>query len=207
LDLIYFVYRTMPSIATFAWARQGPGTMGRQLHPAQAACIADRVAGVERTNEMSNSLKWLGASSIVLFVAMQFARPARIDRAVDKSQTIEAVTRMPADTAAVFDRSCGNCHSENTHWRWYSNVAPVSWLQMADVGMARDAMNFSRWSTLTPAQQADRLKHIYRLVRSGDMPPWYYKPLHPGGWLSQDDVTLISQWVQAEQQRLASIPR
>ena len=156
---------------------------------------------------MSHSLKWFGSSSIILFVAMQFVRPAKIHRPINESQTIAAVTRMPADTAAILDRSCGNCHSENTHWRWYSNAAPVSWLQMADVGMAREAMNFSRWSNLTPAQQADRLKHIYELVRSGDMPPWYYKPLHPNGWLSQGEVNRICQWTQTEQQRLASIPK
>jgi len=155
---------------------------------------------------MSNSLKWLGVSSLVLFVAMQFARPARIHRRITESQTIAAVTRMPADVATVLQRSCGNCHSEDTHWRWYSNVAPVSWLQMADVGMARDVMNFSRWSNYTPAQQADRLRNIRDEVRSGDMPPWYYKPLHPGGWLSKDEVTRICTWAQTEQQRLAPTP-
>ncbi len=118
---------------------------------------------------------------------------------------MEAVTRMPADVATLLERSCGNCHSEKTDWRWYSNVAPASWLQMADVGMARDAMNFSRWANYTPAQQTDRLKHISALVRSGDMPPWYYKPLHPGGWLSKDEVNRICEWTQTDQQRLASI--
>ena len=56
-------------------------------------------------------------------------------------------------------------------------------------------------------QAAVLLKRIYELVRSGDMPPWYYKPLHPGGWLSQDEVNRICQWTQTEQQRLASLPR
>ena len=151
---------------------------------------------------MSKFLKWLGAISLILFAATQFVRPSRVHRKVIESQTIEAVTGMPGDVAGVLYRSCGNCHSEKTDWRWYSNVAPVSWLQMADVGMARDAMNFSRWSILTPAQQSDRLAHICKLVRDGDMPPWYYKPLHPGGWLSNDEVNRICAWTQAERQHL-----
>ncbi len=152
---------------------------------------------------MSKLLKWAGSLAIVLFVAMQFARPARVNRQIVESQTVEAVTQMPNDVASILERSCGDCHSEKTSWRWYSNIAPVSWLQMADVGMARDAMNFSRWSDFTPAQQKDRLKNIYENVRSGDMPLWYFKPLHPSSWLSSSDVDRICEWTEVERQRLA----
>ena len=152
---------------------------------------------------MSKLLKWIGLLAIALFVAMQFVRPDRVNRRVDEPQTLEAVAPVPADVAATLKRSCGDCHSEKTVWRWYSNVAPVSWLQMADVGMARDLMNFSRWSGYTRAQQEDRLKDVCEEVRSGDMPPWYYKPLHPDGWVSSGDVNRICEWSQKERERLA----
>ncbi len=29
-------------------------------------------------------------------------------------------------TKELFFRACGDCHSNNTQWPWYSNIAPVS---------------------------------------------------------------------------------
>ena len=31
-------------------------------------------------------------------------------------------------TSALAVRACFDCHSNETVWPWYSNVAPVSWL-------------------------------------------------------------------------------
>jgi hypothetical protein len=158
---------------------------------------------------MSRLLKWIGIFAIPVLIVMQFMTPNKVNRKVDPSQTIEAVTQMTQpfpDVAAILERSCKDCHSEKTVWRWYSNIAPVSWLQMADVGMARDLMNFSRWSDYTRAQQEDRLKGMCEEVRSGDMPLWYYKPLHPSGWLSSGDVNRLCEWTDAERKRLAQSP-
>ena len=35
---------------------------------------------------------------------------------------------------------CGDCHSHETRWPWYSHVAPVSWLLEEDVEEARSAL-------------------------------------------------------------------
>ena len=42
-------------------------------------------------------------------------------------------------------RACYDCHSNETIWPWYSNVAPVSWLVQKDVDQGRDEINFSEW--------------------------------------------------------------
>jgi hypothetical protein len=154
---------------------------------------------------MSKLLKFVGAVAIILLAAMQFARPARIKLRVNPSETIEAVTQMPPEVSEILDRSCGDCHSEKTRWRWYSNVAPVSWLQMADVGMARQVLDFSHWAQYTPRQQSGKLRGVCREMRSGDMPLWYYKPLHPHAWLSSADVQQVCQWTETERQKLAAI--
>lgn len=149
-------------------------------------------------------LRWIGVIALILLAAMQFARPDRVNRQVETSQTIEAVTHTPPHISMLLEKGCGDCHSENTSWRWYSNVAPVSWLQMADVGMARDLMNFSRWSGYPPDEQADMLDHICEMARSGEMPPWYYKPLHPQRRLSKIDTGQICQWTQKAQQAVSA---
>ena len=39
--------------------------------------------------------------------------------------------------------ACYACHSNETDWPWYSNVAPMSWLVQRDVEDGRDELNFS----------------------------------------------------------------
>jgi hypothetical protein len=80
-------------------------------------------------------------------------------------------------------RACYDCHSNLTKWPWYTNVAPVSWLTQHDVDSGRSALNFSEWNT--PQESKG---DIVEAVRGGDMPPWYYKPLHPRSKLSAADT-------------------
>lgn len=82
-------------------------------------------------------------------------------------------------TRALFQRACFDCHSNTTHWPWYSHVAPVSWLLEHDVTDGRRHLNFSQWN-----QPQRHAKDVAREVASGDMPLWYYLPLHPSARLS-----------------------
>ena len=49
------------------------------------------------------------------------------------------------ETRAIVKRACFDCHSNETVWPWYSNVAPVSWLIYRDVAEGRQHLNFSEW--------------------------------------------------------------
>lgn len=48
-------------------------------------------------------------------------------------------------TQELFSRACKDCHSNNTVWPWYSNVAPASWLAALDVSVGRKKFNVSEW--------------------------------------------------------------
>jgi mono/diheme cytochrome c family protein len=75
--------------------------------------------------------------------------------------------------------ACSDCHSNLTDWKWYSNIAPFSWLIYKDVVDGRANLNFSEWNK----PQADA-GDIVETVQNGSMPPLQYKPLHAGGRLS-----------------------
>lgn len=82
-------------------------------------------------------------------------------------------------TRELFHRACFDCHSNQTVWLWYSYVAPVSWLVRNDVDGGRGHMNLSEWNR--PQRHAD---HVAEQVKQGEMPLWYYLPLHPAARLS-----------------------
>jgi hypothetical protein len=94
------------------------------------------------------------------------------------------VTRAPRwdspGTAKLVADACGDCHTNLTNWRWYSNIAPASWLVQNDVDGGRRRLNFSRWD----APQPD-VNQVIDQIASGNMPPWQYTPVHPASQLSK----------------------
>jgi hypothetical protein len=73
------------------------------------------------------------------------------------------------ETRALAVRACFDCHSNETVWRWYSHVAPLSWLVQRDVDEGRRALNFSEWNRRQPeAHESAKTMH------EGEMPPWFY---------------------------------
>src|SRR4051794_15951448 len=76
-------------------------------------------------------------------------------------------------------RACYDCHSNQVNWRWYTSVAPFSWLTQHDVEDGRRRLNFSELNR--PQRDAGQAA---REVQRGDMPPWYSLPVHPEAKLS-----------------------
>ena len=89
-------------------------------------------------------------------------------------------------TRDLAKRACFNCHSNQTTWPWYSNVAPVSWLTQRDVNGGRRHLNFSEWSK--PQRHAG---HVIEEIKSGDMPPWFYLPMHPEAKLTDAEKSAL----------------
>jgi cytochrome c551/c552 len=85
-------------------------------------------------------------------------------------------------TRMLFERACFNCHSNETTWPWYSSVAPVSWLTQRDVNDGRKHLNFSEWN-----QPQKHAEDVAKEVKSADMPPWFYLPMHPEARLTDAD--------------------
>jgi hypothetical protein len=149
-------------------------------------------------------LKWSLLVILCLFVVAQFRRPAQTNPVIDASRTLEAHLRVDPATAAIFDRSCKDCHSNKTEWPWYSNVAPVSWFVIDHVDEGRGHVNFSEWSQYERGEQREILKDICKEVKSGGMPLSSYTPLHPGSKLTADDVKTICDWTNRQQATLGA---
>jgi hypothetical protein len=109
---------------------------------------------------------------------------------------------IPPSVTDVFAHACINCHSENTRWPWYSNVAPVSWLVEGDVKHAREHLNLSRWDSLEAADQRLLLTAIATVIENREMPPHKYVALHPEAKLSAEDSIRVIEWARGERRRL-----
>ncbi len=86
--------------------------------------------------------------------------------------------------------ACFDCHSNETQWVWYSHVAPVSWLVQRDVDHGRKELNFSEGNL-------DEIDEAAEMIQSGEMPPWFYRPLHSGARLSSSEKEALIQGLAA----------
>jgi hypothetical protein len=125
---------------------------------------------------------------VLLFVAIQLVP-------VDRSNPrVTAEVPAPPEVRAVLRRACYDCHSHETTWPWYAKVAPASWLVAWDVRQGRDELNFSTWDRYPTSDRVKKLKQSWEEVAEGEMPPWYYLPLHRDAVLSSDDRALLRTW-------------
>lgn len=102
----------------------------------------------------------------------------------------------PPEVQAILERSCYDCHSNQTRWPWYSRVAPVSWLVASDVHEAREHLNFSAWDSYSGDKRREFREEIRENVEEGEMPLWFYLPMHPKARLDTADVKRISRWTR-----------
>ena len=102
----------------------------------------------------------------------------------------------PPEVHAILERSCYDCHSNQTRWPWYSRVAPVSWLVASDVHEAREHLNFSAWDSYSTDKRREFREEIRENVEEGEMPLWFYLPMHPKARLDAADVQRISRWTR-----------
>lgn len=89
---------------------------------------------------------------------------------------------------ALVKEHCFQCHSNETHWTWYSNIAPGSWLIAMDVIEGRQRFNFSEWN-----KKPEEVDELIAAINEGEMPPIQYWIVHPNAKMNaQQKQELIS---------------
>ena len=139
---------------------------------------------------MRTHVKQAAAVFVILFAAAQLIRPDRANPATDATRTIHAHVGTTRELAAVLDRSCGDCHSNNTKWPWYTQLAPLSWLMAGAVTEGRKAVNFSEWASYPADVQRVLLLASCEDATSGTM-PGPYTLVRPDTKLSPSDIETI----------------
>ena len=126
--------------------------------------------------------------TVIVLVGIQFI-PVTMN-----NPPIEEEISVSPEVKAILKRACYDCHSHETIWPEYSRVAPASWLLAWDVAEGREELNFSTWNRYGQKKRNKMIKEIWEEVEEGEMPPWFYLPLHPEARLSDNDRVVLQAW-------------
>jgi mono/diheme cytochrome c family protein len=116
-------------------------------------------------------------------------------RAHDNPTVVAEPNWDSLQTRELATRACFDCHSNETTWPWYSNIAPVSWLVQHDVEEGRAHLNFSNWGH--SGEEGEEAEEMGETVLEGEMPMRNYLITHPAARLTDAERAALAQGLAA----------
>ena len=138
------------------------------------------------------------AALAILFVVIQFFRIDKENPVYETSNDFLLVEQAPEGIQTIMKNACYDCHSNETVYPWYSNVAPVSWWLKDHVNEGREHLNFSEWATYDDDRREHKLEEFVEEVEEGEMPLDSYTWTHAEARLSDEDRQTLVDWINSK---------
>ncbi|OFZ52417.1 MAG: cytochrome C [Bacteroidetes bacterium RIFCSPHIGHO2_02_FULL_44_7] len=133
---------------------------------------------------------------LLVFIVMQFFRADRDNPKFEVSNDFIAITDPPKEIESLLRNACYDCHSNETRYPWYSNVAPISWWLQDHVEEGREHLNFSNWGSFVLKKQNHKLHECAEEVEEGEMPLSSYTLTHGDANLSAKQKKDLAEWFE-----------
>ena len=143
---------------------------------------------------MSTLAKRILLGLLGVFLVMQFFRINKTNPPVDDSKDFLKRTNAPVQVTQLISTACYDCHSHQTNYPWYTNVAPVSWWIKNHIDEGREHLNFSTWMDYDLKKRDHKLEECIEEVEEGKMPLDSYTWLHKGAKLDEAQKTMLVTW-------------
>ena len=125
----------------------------------------------------------------VLLLAIQFVHPSL------PNPPVTADFQALPEVKQILKSSCYNCHSNETKLVWFDYPIPAYWIVRDHVLEARKHINFSEIGRLPAAQQKAALYEGIFQISRGAMPIPAYVAFHPDAKISEQDVTVLENYL------------
>jgi hypothetical protein len=140
---------------------------------------------------MKRVLRYVLIGLAIVFVGIQFVPVERTN------PPVTGVVDAPEDVLTTLQRSCWDCHSNETEWPWYAFVAPVSFRVSQHVWTGREQVNFTEWDSYDAEELDEAYEDIVEEMEKGRMPLSDYLLVHRDATLTTDDRERIVSWAES----------
>lgn len=152
----------------------------------------ERIESAKMTGRMKRVFKALGITLGVLLALFAFVQIIPYGRTHSNPPRVVEPPWDSPRTRELAKRACFDCHSNETNWPWYADVAPFSWAVQLDVDSGRSIMNFSEWNRTYPLAQ-----YAGARTRGRMMPPYKYIAAHPEAKLTPEEREELARGLEA----------
>lgn len=139
---------------------------------------------------------------LLLIVIIQFFPGEKLPVTANNPGDIHEELLVGDNVSSILRSACYDCHSNETTYPWYSNVAPFSWIILHDIEEGRHELNFSEWAGYAVDRKHHKLEELIEEVEEGEMPMNIYTVMHQDADLTETQKEELIAWAQAEMKRL-----
>lgn len=130
-----------------------------------------------------------------VFIIIQFFRVEYTNPEFKPENDLIHLMNPPEKIANILKNSCYDCHSHQTVYPWYSQVAPFSWWITHHVEEGRRHFNFSKWNEMSEKKLEKFAEEAEYEINEGEMPLPEYTWTHSGAALSDEDKQIMMAWL------------
>lgn len=134
---------------------------------------------------------------VVVLIGIQFIP---VDRSVPDYEPSDLLVLANADDGMVklVKDACYDCHSYESEYPGYANVAPLSmWIQ-GHIDHGREELNFSTWGEMPPEDRKHLLKESAEKVEKKEMPLTPFLITHPEARITEEQRAEMAAWFRAQ---------
>jgi len=133
----------------------------------------------------------------VAFIVIQFFPTTLNERDTVPQSDFMVENQVPAKIKNRLQVSCYDCHSNNTDYPWYSKIQPSAWYLEDHIQEGKDELNFNEWAEYSDRRKNSKLRSIISQIEEDEMPLDSYTLIHRDAILSDEDKTLIVDFITA----------
>ncbi len=142
---------------------------------------------------LKSVLFFVGVLIVIQFIPLKKTNPP-----VDASLALQTDEKVQK----ILKKSCYDCHSNETNWSLYANIAPFSFGVVSHVEDGRAAFNFSKYKNIDKETKIARLKRAIKTVKLGMMPLSSYLMFHKDAELTKEEKEILIDWFVKELKKL-----
>lgn len=143
-------------------------------------------------------MKRILSGVIILLVLIQFVRIDKTNPKVIPENDFINITNPSEDIAMVLKNSCYDCHSNESTYPWYTNIAPISWWTKHHINEGRRHINFSEWGDYPLDKLNHKLEECYEEIEEGKMPMTSYTIAHPDAKMTTEQKNKLKEWLTTQ---------
>lgn len=132
---------------------------------------------------------------LVAFVGIQFI-PTTLNQSKNIPKTdFLLVNNSPKNISRILQKSCYDCHSNNTNYPWYNKVQPIALFLESHIQEGKKELDFSKWTEYSNRRKKSKLKSIMSQIRDNKMPLSSYTLIHNDAKLTKNEKENITDFI------------
>ena len=137
-------------------------------------------------------------STVILFLIVQVIPVYRNESPIPAGKSFVTKFKVPDNVNRILERSCYDCHSNQTNYPWYGNVQPIALLLENHISEGKMKLNFDEFQDYDKRRLRTKYTEIVKQVEQDKMPLTSYLWLHPEAQLTDSDKKLLIQYFQIQ---------